>query len=116
MLLAEDEIDQKEARKLMSKQLPFSRNTINNVLREKALYGNVLGGAAPKSRLRRFDKLSDEQKEDIRKLVNSSIYGLSSTVVFKKKIIHQFITNQEFWIKSNQFTSAQNNRITIVKK
>ena len=73
MFIAEDEIDQKEARKLMAKQLPFSRNTINNVLREKAIYGNVLGGAAPKSRLRRFDKLSDEQKEDIRKLVNSHL-------------------------------------------
>ena len=65
----EDGIDQIKARKLIAQKLPFSRNTINNVLREKRLFGNVLGGAAPKSRLRRFDKLSAEQKEDIRKLV-----------------------------------------------
>ena len=66
---AEEGIDQVKARKLIAQKLPFSRNTINNVLREKRLFGNVLGGAAPKSRLRRFDKLSAEQKEDIRKLV-----------------------------------------------
>ena len=69
-------MNQVEARKSMAKQLPFSRNTINNVLREKSIYGNVLGGAAPRSRLRYFDKLSDVQKEEIRKLVGSFLQNL----------------------------------------
>ena len=69
MLISEEGIDQVQARKLITKILPFSRNTINNVLKEKMIHGNVLGGSSPRSRLRRFDMLSDEQKEQIRKLV-----------------------------------------------
>ena len=67
--ISEEGIDQVKARKLLAKMLPFSRNTINNVLKEKMIHGNVLGGSSPRSRLRRFDMLSDEQKEQIRKLV-----------------------------------------------
>ena len=67
--LSEEGLDTVQARKKTVEMVPFSRNTVHKVLKEKKIFGNVLGGAMPHSRLSRFDKLSSEQKEAIRKLV-----------------------------------------------
>ena len=56
--------------------VPFSRNTVYKVLKEKKIFGNVLGGSMPHSRLSRFDKLSSEQKEAIRKIVRFKIRNI----------------------------------------
>ena len=85
--------DQKAARKLLVKQVPFSRTTVEKILKEKFTHGDVIDGACPRSRLRRFDKLSIEQKEDIRKLVLSVCksrcgnYGNSLTQIFSKNFV-----------------------------
>ena len=74
--------DKKAARKLLVKQVPFSRTTVEKILKEKFTHGDVIDGACPRSRLRRFDKLSIEQKEDIRKLVLIFLFRLEVGCLF----------------------------------
>ena len=66
---SEEMNDRKKALNSTVKNVPFCRNTVVNILKEKKTHGDVIDGNTPKTRLRRFDKLSLEQKEDIRKLV-----------------------------------------------
>ena len=73
----EEGLEPLEARKKTVQMVPFSRNTVHKVLKEKKIFGNVLGGAMPHSRLSRFDKLSSEQKEAIRKIVSFNIETIS---------------------------------------
>ena len=57
---------EKKARSMTVKRVPYCKSTINKVVKEKVIYGNVVDGASPKTRLGQFDKLSLELKDKIR--------------------------------------------------
>ena len=67
------------------KRSPFSKSTVNKVIKEKFIFGDVLDGPSPKSRLSQFDKLSLELKDKIRKTVSRYIVAQCGNL---KKICH----------------------------
>ena len=60
-----------KARKLAAKNLPYCQNTINKIIKEKVIFGNVVDGASPKSRISQFNRLSLEMKDKIRFAVST---------------------------------------------
>ena len=57
-----------KARKQVSK-LVYSLSTVNKVLKEKHLYGEVIDGSSPRHRKSFFEKLTINQRDQIRKTV-----------------------------------------------
>ena len=66
------------------KRSPFSKSTVNKVIKEKFIFGDVLDGPGPKTRLSQFDKLSIELKDKIRKTV--SRYIVNKQLALKKRL------------------------------
>ena len=63
-------MSEKIARNKTVKRVPFCKSTVNKVVKEKFIYGDVVDGASPKTRLGQFDKLSLEMKDKIRHTVS----------------------------------------------
>ena len=61
-----------KARKKATQNSPYCKNTINKIIKEKFLFGNLVDGPSPRSTLSIFDKLSCEQKDKIRLTVSVS--------------------------------------------
>ena len=59
-------LTEKKARKKTTERLPYSAKTINKVVKEKIVFGEVLDGPSPRTRLSIFDSLSLEMKDKIR--------------------------------------------------
>ena len=53
------------------KRVPFCESTVNKVVKEKFIFGDVIDGPSPRTRLAQFDKLSLELKDKIRHTVSS---------------------------------------------
>ena len=66
-------LTEKKARKKTTERLPFSTKTINKVVKEKIIFGDVLDGASPRTRLSIFDSLSLEMKDKIRFTVSMQV-------------------------------------------
>ena len=73
------------------KRSPFSKSTVNKVVKEKFIYGDVLDGPSPKTRLSQFDKLSIELKDKIRKTVSRYIHCKQTAgfVYFKVEMMNE---------------------------
>ena len=120
-----------KARKKATKNSPYCRNTINKIIKEKFLFGNLVDGPSPRSTLSIFDKLSCEQKDKIRKTVScmwkSKHFSFTQCYVYKCLqiiiLIHLGALNFDLgtvstvW-KNEEFTLTFGNFITfkIVKK
>ena len=69
-----------QARKRVTKNSPYCRNTINHIIKEKLLYGKLQDGPTPRNRLSKFDKLSLEQKDLLRKTVSLVVSSVLPTL------------------------------------
>ena len=56
------------------KRVPYSKSTVNKVVKEKSKFGDVVDGRCPATKLSQFDKLSCEMKDKIRFKVSYSAF------------------------------------------
>ena len=82
-------LTEKKARKKTTERLPFSAKTVNKVVKEKIVFGEVLDGPSPRTRLSIFDSLSLEMKDKIRFTVSMPMQVIKSipSTMWKTRIL-----------------------------